>query len=207
LKRDRVSVGLVESARLNAKLALNIHCTFTVFAIFLHHFHTTNTSHSCHEQITSRYSINRRFQRRLIFINISAPCLPRPTSFCQRFVRSQINNQPTSNAHFDERSRGLNIANMVGRPRRASTSSVDTEDESQRSWKQEKSVLRFDPGGVDPDTTFEIKDAVVLNKDGHALENALDVATRGPYIIRGLLHIEEQSQRARRWFFHTMIMM
>ncbi|EWZ45378.1 uncharacterized protein FOBCDRAFT_198962 [Fusarium oxysporum Fo47] len=86
---------------------------------------------------------------------------------------------------------------MVGRPRRASTSSVDTEDESQRSWKQEKSVLRFDPGGVDPDTTFEIKDAVVLNKDGHTLENALDVATRGPYIIRGLLHIEEQSQRAR----------
>ncbi|QGI79011.1 hypothetical protein CEK25_005740 [Fusarium fujikuroi] len=87
---------------------------------------------------------------------------------------------------------------MVGRPRRASTSSVDTEDESQRSWKQEKSVLRFDPGGVDSDTTFEINDAVVLNKDGHTLENALDVATRGPYIIRGLLHIEEQSQRARR---------
>ncbi|KAF5607923.1 uncharacterized protein FSUBG_5025 [Fusarium subglutinans] len=86
---------------------------------------------------------------------------------------------------------------MVGRPRRASTSSVDTEDESQRSWKQEKSVLRFDASGVDPDTTFEIKDAVVLNKDGHTLENALDVATRGPYIIRGLLHIEEQSQRAR----------
>ncbi|KAI1026294.1 hypothetical protein LB504_011315 [Fusarium proliferatum] len=86
---------------------------------------------------------------------------------------------------------------MVGRPRRASTSSVDTEDESQRSWKQEKSVLRFDPGGVDSDTTFEINDAVVLNKDGHTLENALDVATRGPYIIRGLLHIEEQSQRAR----------
>ncbi|KAF5630671.1 uncharacterized protein FTJAE_8127 [Fusarium tjaetaba] len=86
---------------------------------------------------------------------------------------------------------------MVGRPRRASTSSVDTEDESQRSWKQEKSVLRFDAGGVDPDTTFEIKDAVVLNKDGHTLENALDVATRGPYIIRGLLNIEEQSQRAR----------
>ncbi|EWG47982.1 hypothetical protein FVEG_07938 [Fusarium verticillioides 7600] len=86
---------------------------------------------------------------------------------------------------------------MVGRPRRASTSSVDTEDESQRPWKQEKSVLRFDAGGVDPDTTFEIKDAVVLNKDGHTLENALDVATRGPYIIRGLLNIEEQSQRAR----------
>ncbi|KAF4958241.1 hypothetical protein FGADI_2613 [Fusarium gaditjirri] len=95
---------------------------------------------------------------------------------------------------------------MAGGPRRASTSSVDTEDESQRLWKQEKSVLRFDPSGVDPDTTFEINDAVVLNKDGHTLENALDVATRGPYIIRGLLHIEEQSQRARRRFFHTMIM-
>ncbi|KAF4333952.1 hypothetical protein FBEOM_12236 [Fusarium beomiforme] len=85
---------------------------------------------------------------------------------------------------------------MVGRPRRASTSSVDTEDESRKSWKQEKSVVRFDPGGVNPDTTFEIKDAVVLNKDGHTLENALNVATRGPYIIRGLLHIEDQSQRA-----------
>ncbi|KAF9765158.1 hypothetical protein IL306_002599 [Fusarium sp. DS 682] len=94
---------------------------------------------------------------------------------------------------------------MVGRPRRASTSSVDTEDESRKSWKQEKSVVRFDPSGVNPDTTFEIKDAVVLNKDGHTLENALDVATRGPYIIRGLLHIEDQSQRAHRLFSQLSI--
>ncbi|KAF4452918.1 hypothetical protein F53441_4344 [Fusarium austroafricanum] len=85
---------------------------------------------------------------------------------------------------------------MAGRPRRASTSSVDTEDESQISWKQEKSVLRFTPGGVDPDTLFELKDAVVLNKDGHTMENALDVATRGPYIIRGKILIEDQDQKS-----------
>ncbi|KAF5023972.1 hypothetical protein F66182_3976 [Fusarium sp. NRRL 66182] len=84
---------------------------------------------------------------------------------------------------------------MVGRPRRASTSSVETVDENQVHWCQEKSVLRYNPGGQLPDTTFEIKDAIVLNKDGQTLENAFDVATRGPYIIRGTLLVEDQEQK------------
>ncbi|CAG7555581.1 unnamed protein product [Fusarium equiseti] len=85
---------------------------------------------------------------------------------------------------------------MAGRRRRVSSSSVDTEDESRISWRQEKSVLRFNHSGVDPETCFELKDAVVLNKDGQTLEDALDVATRGPYIIRGTLLVEDPAQRA-----------
>lgn len=88
---------------------------------------------------------------------------------------------------------------MAGRRRRVSSSSVDTEDESRISWRQEKSVLRFNHSGVDPETCFELKDAVVLNKDGQTLEDALDVATRGPYIIRGTLLVEDPAQRAHRW--------
>ncbi|SPJ84100.1 uncharacterized protein FTOL_10616 [Fusarium torulosum] len=79
---------------------------------------------------------------------------------------------------------------MVGRPRRASTSSVDTVDDDRVSWRQEKSVLRYEPGAIDPEKCFELRDAVVLNKDGHTLENALDVATRGPYTVRGTLVID-----------------
>ncbi|RGP77764.1 hypothetical protein FLONG3_4153 [Fusarium longipes] len=85
---------------------------------------------------------------------------------------------------------------MAGRRRRASTSSVDTKDESKVSWRQEKSVLRFNHSGVEPETCFELKDAVVLNKDGQTIENALDVATRGPYIIRGTLLVEDPAQKA-----------
>ncbi|KAM0346100.1 hypothetical protein ACHAPU_005865 [Fusarium lateritium] len=84
---------------------------------------------------------------------------------------------------------------MVGRPRRASTSSVDTVDENRVSWLQEKSVLRYQHGGIDPETCFELRDAVVLNKDGYTLENALDVAARGPYIIRGTLMIDDDQKR------------
>ncbi|KAM0435266.1 hypothetical protein ACHAPT_003360 [Fusarium lateritium] len=85
---------------------------------------------------------------------------------------------------------------MVGRPRRASTSSVETVDEDRILWRQEKSVLRSAP--VDkihgPEPVFELQDAVVLNKDGQ-LENALHVGTRGPYIIRGTLIVDEPEQK------------
>lgn len=89
---------------------------------------------------------------------------------------------------------------MTGRRRRASTSSVDTEDERKVSWCKEKSVLRFNHSGVDPETCFELKDAIVLSKDGQTFENALDVATRGPYIIRGTLLVEDPAQKAHRMF-------
>lgn len=90
---------------------------------------------------------------------------------------------------------------MVGRPRRASTSSVETVDEDSILWRQETSVLRTAP--VDkihgPEPVFELQDAVVLNKDGHTLENALHVGTQGPYIIRGTLIIDEPEQKTHRW--------
>ncbi|CEI39441.1 unnamed protein product [Fusarium venenatum] len=85
---------------------------------------------------------------------------------------------------------------MAGRRRRASTSSVDTEDGSKMSWCQEKSVMRFNHSGVDPETCFELKNAIVLNKDEQTMENALDVADRGPFIVRGTCLVEDPAQRA-----------
>ncbi|KAI5461284.1 hypothetical protein BGZ63DRAFT_486843 [Mariannaea sp. PMI_226] len=86
---------------------------------------------------------------------------------------------------------------MVGRHRRASTSSVETVDENQIQWRQETSVLKSVPKLSDNNTwpIFELRDAVILNKDGHTLENALYVASRGPFIVRGTLIIDDPSQK------------
>ncbi|KAH7318558.1 hypothetical protein B0I35DRAFT_432383 [Stachybotrys elegans] len=86
---------------------------------------------------------------------------------------------------------------MPGRPRRASTSSVESIDENQIQWRQETSVVKTVPKGVHSDDwpIFELRDAVVLNKDGQRLENALEVCTMGPYIVRGHLIIDDPSQR------------
>ncbi|GJN85926.1 hypothetical protein PLIIFM63780_009501 [Purpureocillium lilacinum] len=86
---------------------------------------------------------------------------------------------------------------MVGRRRRASTSSVESVDESQIRWRQEVSVVRSVPKDESPDDwpIFELRDAVVLNKDGKSLENALHVGIRGPFIVRGNLIIDDASQR------------
>lgn len=47
---------------------------------------------------------------------------------------------------------------------------------------------------------FELRDAVVLNKDGTALENALNVLLDGPFIVRGTMVIDEDDQREYcRW--------
>ena len=89
---------------------------------------------------------------------------------------------------------------MVGRRRRASTSSVESVDESQIRWRQEVSVVRSVPKDESPDDwpIFELRDAVVLNKDGKSLENALHVGIRGPFIVRGNLIIADASQRTHR---------
>ncbi|KAM4056177.1 defective in methylation-7 protein [Hirsutella rhossiliensis] len=88
---------------------------------------------------------------------------------------------------------------MVGRRRRASTSSVDSVDDSQIRWRQEASVVRSVPKDVLSDDwpIFELRDAVVLHGDGHTLENALHVGIRGPYIVRGHLVIDDPSQKSR----------
>ncbi|KJZ74198.1 hypothetical protein HIM_06429 [Hirsutella minnesotensis 3608] len=87
---------------------------------------------------------------------------------------------------------------MVGRSRRASTSSVESVDESQVRWLQETSVLRHVPKDLPNDNwpIFELRDAIVLNRDGETVENALHVGVRGPFTVRGTLIIDDPSQKA-----------
>ncbi|KFA78502.1 hypothetical protein S40288_01510 [Stachybotrys chartarum IBT 40288] len=85
---------------------------------------------------------------------------------------------------------------MPRRKRRTSTSSVETVDENQIRWLKERSVVKTASSAISTDEwpIFELRDAVVLNKDGRTLENALEVGTRGPYIVRGHLIIDDRSQ-------------
>ncbi|RDA95764.1 hypothetical protein CP533_5130 [Ophiocordyceps camponoti-saundersi (nom. inval.)] len=88
---------------------------------------------------------------------------------------------------------------MTGRSRRASTSSVESIDDSRFRWRQEASVVRTIPSDVrssDDWPIFELRDAVVLNEDGQTLENALHVAHRGPFRIRGHLIIDDPAQKS-----------
>ncbi|KAF7549041.1 hypothetical protein G7Z17_g6643 [Cylindrodendrum hubeiense] len=89
---------------------------------------------------------------------------------------------------------------MTGRNRRASTSSVETVDEDQILWRQEASVLKSVPKLSDSNSwpIFELRDAVVFSKDGQTVENALHVGTRGPFIVRGTLIIDDPSQKQHR---------
>jgi hypothetical protein len=92
---------------------------------------------------------------------------------------------------------------MVGRRRRGTTSSADSidNDQPQIRYRPELSVLH----ALTPDelknenswVTFELHDAVILSKDGSQLENALDIALKGPYIIRGRMIVEDAEQKAR----------
>ncbi|KAH6611167.1 hypothetical protein Trco_001187 [Trichoderma cornu-damae] len=87
---------------------------------------------------------------------------------------------------------------MSGRKRRASTSSVETVDGDKIRWLQESSVVRSQPKDVPRDQypCFELRDATVYDRKGEALENALNVVVRGPYIVRGHLIIDDPSQKA-----------
>lgn len=46
--------------------------------------------------------------------------------------------------------------------------------------------------------SFELTDALILNKDGKTIENALDVILNGPFIVRGRLMVETDEQRTQR---------
>ncbi|KAG6010765.1 hypothetical protein E4U21_004153 [Claviceps maximensis] len=87
---------------------------------------------------------------------------------------------------------------MTGRSRRASTSSVESERESDIRWRQESSVVRTVSKDQTPDDwpIFELANAVVLDKDGQSMENALLVGKRGPFIVRGHLIIDDPSQKS-----------
>ncbi|KAI9149224.1 hypothetical protein HJFPF1_11273 [Paramyrothecium foliicola] len=87
---------------------------------------------------------------------------------------------------------------MVGRRRRASTSSVETVNEDQIQWLQESSVIRLPQKTVSTEDwpIFELRNATVLNKNGESLENALHVAEKGPFTLRGNLIVEDAVQRS-----------
>ncbi|KAG5930493.1 hypothetical protein E4U53_002226 [Claviceps sorghi] len=87
---------------------------------------------------------------------------------------------------------------MSGRSRRASTSSVESERESDIRWRQESSVVRTVSKDQTPDDwpIFELADAIVLDKDGQAMENALLVGKRGPFVVRGRLIIDDPAQKS-----------
>lgn len=89
---------------------------------------------------------------------------------------------------------------MTGRSRRTSTSSLESVDHNQTLWRQESSVLKTVPKDLPEDDwpVFELKDAVVLSKDGQRLENLLDVGSRGPFTIRGTVIVDEPKQRRQR---------
>ncbi|KAL7925433.1 hypothetical protein ACQKWADRAFT_318963 [Trichoderma austrokoningii] len=86
---------------------------------------------------------------------------------------------------------------MSGRKRRASTSSVETVDGDKIRWLQESNVIRSQPKDVHKDNypCLELRNATVYDRKGELLENALDVAVRGPYIVRGYLIMEDASER------------
>ncbi|EHK50701.1 hypothetical protein TRIATDRAFT_233240 [Trichoderma atroviride IMI 206040] len=86
---------------------------------------------------------------------------------------------------------------MSGRRRRASTSSVETVDGDKIRWLQESNVVRSQPKDVHKDNypCLELRNATVFDRKGEILENALDVAVRGPYIVRGYLIMEDASDR------------
>ncbi|KAM0518517.1 hypothetical protein ACHAPE_004280 [Trichoderma viride] len=86
---------------------------------------------------------------------------------------------------------------MSGRRRRASTSSVETVEGDKIRWLQESNVVRSQPKDVHKDNypCLELRNATVYDRKGEVLENALDVAVRGPYIVRGYLIMEDASDR------------
>ena len=89
---------------------------------------------------------------------------------------------------------------MPARRRHGSTSSVETIDSAAIRWRQEASVVKKVPADVSPDSwpIFELKDAAVYSADGQTLQNALELGTKGPFIVRGHLVIDEREQKSHR---------
>lgn len=75
---------------------------------------------------------------------------------------------------------------------------METVPESEIHWLKESSVVRSVPKDLPSDSwpSFELRDAVVYDKEGKVLENALNVGAQGPYIVRGLLIIDDPSQKS-----------
>ncbi|OAA37725.1 hypothetical protein BBO_07433 [Beauveria brongniartii RCEF 3172] len=85
---------------------------------------------------------------------------------------------------------------MTGHTRRASTSSIESVDVGSVKWRQEASILRSVPKSVPSDNwpIFQLRDAIVLNRDGSTVENALHIVPNGPFIVRGYLHYTREEK-------------
>lgn len=86
------------------------------------------------------------------------------------------------------------------RLRRESSSSIETVGDGDVRWRQETSVVKTVSKGMSSDDwpIFELQDAIILNRNGKTVENALEVLTGGPFIVRGKLVIDEPSQKQHR---------
>ena len=92
---------------------------------------------------------------------------------------------------------------MAGRRRRRqSDSTVATVDELALRLKKESAMLK--PVSKDSDDDewpcFVLKDAVIYHKDGVRIANPLLVDIEGPFIVRGLLTIDEDDLEPLRMF-------
>jgi hypothetical protein len=88
----------------------------------------------------------------------------------------------------------------MGRPRSSKPKEASTSDRKTK-WLKETDVLKRIPEKLrfadEEWTEFELYDAVVYEKDGKTMANALEVESRGPFIIRGRLEIMEMDQEKR----------
>jgi hypothetical protein len=75
----------------------------------------------------------------------------------------------------------------MGRPRKASTSTVVTVDKVYFPWLKETSVLKSTTKDMDDEDCpiFLLHDAVIYEKDGRTLGNPLLLDKVGPMVVRG----------------------
>jgi hypothetical protein len=85
-----------------------------------------------------------------------------------------------------------------GRPRRRRAS------DAQR-WVKENTVLKPVTPGSDDSTwpVFVLKEATIYRKDGRTLANPLMAHLEGPYIIRGVLEVDDSEHYSRR-MYHSL---
>lgn len=91
---------------------------------------------------------------------------------------------------------------MSGRPRRGEAASSAGAKAGHIHYSQEASVLRLKAPDVSEDDlpSYELADAIVLDKDGKTIVNALEVLLKGPFIVRGrLVAMSRDEDEAGYW--------
>lgn len=191
-------------------MATAVHST-KVPRIVPHHFTPTrvvtysrkSSLHVCRVHLSPTYpqsahcllaSHSTLYQNCVIIINFSLPSPPTaaPDATTPPAIHSRRRSRLPQSAHA-----GVALGIMTGRTRRGSTSSVDTVDGRAVQWRQEASILRSVPKTEPSDNwpIFQLRDAIVLNRDGTTVENALHIVPNGPFIVRGNLHFSSDEKR------------